>query len=125
MPITPRSKQEIADEIRRIRKRTGLSLDKFSRKAGKPGQQSQFGHYENGRKVPSLDTLVAISRAAEVPLDVFFDRSETGVDVAHASRLREQVSHLRDTADRILSELDSILMAVEVDTPDPPASPTE
>lgn len=59
---------DAATTIRRLRQRSGLSLRALARRAGT--SHATLSAYESGRKVPSVDTLDRIARAAGFDLDV-------------------------------------------------------
>ncbi len=72
--------------IRRARRRSGLSLRALADQAGT--SHSTLATYEAGRKVPTVETLDRIVRAAGYELDVQFlprvgglDRSERGQEL--------------------------------------------
>jgi transcriptional regulator with XRE-family HTH domain len=109
-----RSPEEVARLLRDLRKRRGLSLAAFASMAGKPGQGPQFGRYEAGQKVPSLETLTAIAAAAEVPVALFYEGGSpteriSGIGVEELSVLRDDALTARAAVDRVLEQLDGAL----------------
>ncbi|WP_329564646.1 helix-turn-helix transcriptional regulator [Kitasatospora sp. NBC_01266] len=61
-----RIRREVGDRIRRMRRDRHLSQEKLAEMTGVDRQT--IGFYELGRTSPTLDQLVAISRALGVPL---------------------------------------------------------
>lgn len=76
--------------IRRARKRSGLSLRALAKRAGT--SHSTLATYEVGRKVPTVETLDRIVRAAGYELDVQLLPNAGGPD--RAERGRELVAVL-------------------------------
>jgi transcriptional regulator with XRE-family HTH domain len=81
--------------LRRVRQRSGLSLRGLAAKADT--SHSTLSAYESGRKVPSVETLDRIVRAAGYELGVELtpavggvDRSARGRELAEVLDLAEQ-----------------------------------
>jgi len=73
---------DAAELIRSMRTRIGLSQQQLATRAGMA--QSAVSNYENRRKLPTLDTLDRLARAADAVLDL----SYTPVGSARASPSR-------------------------------------
>ena len=76
--------------IRRARARAGLSLRELARRAGT--SHSTLSAYETGRKVPSVETLDRVIRAAGFHADVELEHEVGGAD--REARGRELVEVL-------------------------------
>lgn len=85
--------------VRRLRKAAGLSLEDAAERAGL--SSNYWGEVERSRKVPSLDTVVAMAKALDVPLPVIvkLDREED------ARNLRASINALLDRSTREQMEL--------------------
>jgi transcriptional regulator with XRE-family HTH domain len=76
--------------VHRVRARSGLSLRELARRAGT--SHSTLSAYETGRKVPSVETLDRIVRAAGFVADVDLEPDVGGPD--RGARGRELVEVL-------------------------------
>ena len=85
---------DAARAIRRARSRAGLSLRGLARLAGT--SHSTLAAYEAGRKVPTVDTLVRIVRAAGYEFDVRLAPVVGGADPAARGRELEDVLGLAE-----------------------------
>ena len=75
--------------LRRARKRAGLSLRDLAGRAGT--SHSTLSAYENGTKVPSVDTLERILRAAGFALDLeLVPRTDRGRELERVLELAGQ-----------------------------------
>jgi transcriptional regulator with XRE-family HTH domain len=75
---------QAATTLRRARRRAGLSLRALATRAGT--SHSTLAAYEGGRKVPTVDTLDRIVRAAGFDLDLELGHRIGGVDPADRGR---------------------------------------
>lgn len=75
--------------IRRVRSRSGLSLRALAARAGT--SHSTIAAYEAGRKVPTVDTLSRLVRAAGFELTVSLDPAIGGPDRTARGRELEEV----------------------------------
>lgn len=73
-----------ATTLRRARRRAGLSLRSLATRAGT--SHSTLAAYEAGRKVPTVDTLDRIVRAAGFDLGLELGHRVGGVDPADRGR---------------------------------------
>ncbi len=69
----------IGSEIRRHRKRHGLTVAEMAQQAGL--SQGMLSKIENGQVAPSLATLSALAEAMNVPISAFFTPFEQSRDV--------------------------------------------
>jgi len=78
----------VGENLRRLRTRNGLSLERLSRASGV--SRAMLSQIELGRSVPSVAVLWKISRALEVPLSAFTAQI-TGTEItvlrAHRAKL--------------------------------------
>jgi len=86
---------DAAATLRRARRRSGLSLRALAARAGT--SHSTLAAYEQGRKVPTVETLDRIVRAAGYVLEVALtpavggaDRTARGRELADVLELAEQ-----------------------------------
>ena len=89
-PIGYHENMEAATLIRRVREEQGLSLRDLAARAGT--SHSALAAYEAGRKVPTVDTLDRIVRAAGFELTAQLEPAMGGVD--RAARGRELIEVL-------------------------------
>lgn len=73
--------------VRRLRKARGLTIRCLARKAGMTGEH--LSRIERGRQGTSLDGLVALARALEVPVSVLVNEVEAENDIQKDPKLRE------------------------------------
>lgn len=64
-------KESVTKNIQYFRKKMGISQEELSSLCGY--SSTYIGKIERGKRSPSLDTLVRIARALQVPIDSFFD----------------------------------------------------
>jgi transcriptional regulator with XRE-family HTH domain len=83
---------DAATTIRTARRRAGLSLRALARRAGT--SHATVAAYEAGRKVPSVDTMQRIVRAAGLSVEVELRPRVGGADPADRGRELEEVLHL-------------------------------
>jgi len=86
-PGTPEEKRlehYIGSEIRRTRKRHGLTVAGMAQQAGL--SQGMLSKIENGQVAPSLSTLSALAEAMNVPISAFFAPFEQSRDVTYVPK---------------------------------------
>ena len=66
----------VGENLRKIRTRQGLSLERLAKISGV--SRAMLGQIELGRSAPTINLLWKISRALDVPLNVFVSRSGSG-----------------------------------------------
>ncbi len=81
--------------LRGARRSAGLSLRELAERAGT--SHTTLTAYEQGRKIPRVDTLARICEAAGHPLVVDSCRRAEGLDVVAQGRALLDVLHLADT----------------------------
>ena len=74
----------IGSEIRRLRKRHGLTVAEMAQQAGL--SQGMLSKIENGQVAPSLSTLSALAEAMNVPISAFFTPFEQSRDVTYVPK---------------------------------------
>ena len=75
---------DAASTLRRVRQRSGLTLRALAARADT--SHSTLAAYESGRKVPTVETLDRIVRAAGSELDIELKPAVGGVDRAARGR---------------------------------------
>ncbi|MFI6610133.1 helix-turn-helix domain-containing protein [Streptomyces sp. NPDC050507] len=60
--------QEVGELLRRLRRRSGLSLSELARRSG--AGKATLSELERGRRDPSLETLYAPTTALDAPLSM-------------------------------------------------------
>jgi transcriptional regulator with XRE-family HTH domain len=75
---------DAASTLRRVRQRSGLTLRALAARADT--SHSTLAAYESGRKVPTVETLDRIVRAAGYELDIELKPAVGGVDRAARGR---------------------------------------
>lgn len=83
-PEGRRLEHYIGIEIRRHRKRHGLTVAEMAQQAGV--SQGMLSKIENGQVAPSLSTLSALAEAMNVPISAFFAPFEQSRDVTYVPR---------------------------------------
>lgn len=105
---TPSEIGELGTRIARLRRARGLSQERLAESASIT--VSYLSRIEIGRRIPTLEVLVAISRALEVPLGrLFVDTRTTGDD---PSSQRGKPSRLARLAAELSSKDQEILLAL-------------
>jgi transcriptional regulator with XRE-family HTH domain len=79
-----RLEQYIGTEIRRHRKRHGLTVAEMAQQAGL--SQGMLSKIENGQVAPSLATLSSLAGAMNVPISAFFTPFEQSRDVTYVPK---------------------------------------
>lgn len=64
----------LADQIIKLRKKAGLSQSQLARALHI--RPSTMGMYEQGRRIPNLDTIIAMARLFDVSLDYLITGAE-------------------------------------------------
>jgi transcriptional regulator with XRE-family HTH domain len=85
---------DAAVTLRRVRRRSGLSLRALAARADT--SHSTLSAYETGRKVPSVETLDRVVRAAGYELDVVLTPAVGGTDRAARGRELAEVLDLAE-----------------------------
>lgn len=80
-PVRRDIEKYIGTEIRRHRRRAGMTLLGLAQRAGV--SQGMLSKIENGQTSPSLSTLSALAEALGVPLSVLFSSLDESRDVSH------------------------------------------
>lgn len=66
----------VGDNLRRLRTRNGLSLERPAKASG--GSRAMLGQVELGRSIPTVAVLWKVARALNVPLAAFLSADEPG-----------------------------------------------
>ena len=75
-PAIPDVLAEIGPRLRRLRKRRGLTLTALAAKTGI--SKSTLSRLESGQRKPSLELLLPLAEAHQVPLDELVGAPEVG-----------------------------------------------
>lgn len=62
---------ELASRIHRLRLQQGMTQAELAQSMGRPGTQQHISRWERGLATPNAQSLLALSQALEVPLEVF------------------------------------------------------
>jgi transcriptional regulator with XRE-family HTH domain len=92
-------KAYLAGQLRTYRRNAGLTQDNLASKIGRTAEA--ISNIERGKSLPTLETIVAISDALELPLREFFP-GESFDGTVSQNRLKaeaEAMSLLRDLSD--------------------------
>jgi transcriptional regulator with XRE-family HTH domain len=65
--------RRIGPKILAIRQRLGLSQTQMKHRINFPGDYGRISDYELGKRVPTILTLLAYARAANIPLEQIVD----------------------------------------------------
>jgi len=96
-------KTYIGGQVKTLRKQTGLTQAELGEKIGRTAEA--ISNVETGKRLPSLDTLIAVSEALGVPLTDFFPSGTVDLDRS-ANRLKleaEAMAVLRGLTDNQLT----------------------
>lgn len=63
----------IGEKVFAIRRHLGLSQAQMKHRINFPGNYGRISDYELGKRVPTILTLLAYARAAEIPLEHLVD----------------------------------------------------
>jgi len=97
--------QIVGGNLRRLRMRRGLSLEKLSRSSGV--SRAMLGQVELGQSTPTINVLWKISAALEVPFGALItDRSSTSFHVMRADQAKRLTSSDGTFASRALFPFD-------------------
>jgi transcriptional regulator with XRE-family HTH domain len=95
----------VGTNLRRLRSRRGLSLEKLSRQSGV--SRAMLGQVELGQSAPTINVLWKISSALGVPFSALISsRSSGGVSVLRAEQAKKLTSHDGTFSSRALFPFD-------------------
>ena len=92
-------KPYLAEQVRSLRRAKGLTQDQLAAEIGRTTEA--VSNIERGKSLPAIDTLIAISRALDIPVRDLFP--EAGGEETNPKRLRleaQMASALRSLTDR-------------------------
>ncbi|MBK7859093.1 MAG: helix-turn-helix transcriptional regulator [Archangiaceae bacterium] len=82
----------VGDNLRRLRNKAGLSLEKLSKASGV--SRAMLGQVELGQSAPTINVLWKISRALGVPFSALISQpAATGITVLKATQAKRLTSH--------------------------------
>ena len=84
-------KTYIGGQVKTLRKQSGLTQADLGEKIGRTAEA--ISNVETGKSLPSLDTLIAMSEALNVPLTDFFPSGSVDLDRS-ANRLKAEAEAL-------------------------------
>jgi transcriptional regulator with XRE-family HTH domain len=95
----------VGSNLRRLRMRRGLSLEKLSRQSGV--SRAMLGQVELGQSAPTINVLWKISTALGVPFSALISsRASGGVSVLRAEQAKKLTSHDGTFSSRALFPFD-------------------
>lgn len=101
----------VSERIQDLRARAGLSQSGLAAKIGRT--QATLSLWESGRRAPSIGDLVALGRALDVEVSVFFDRATVTTKVSDSPRLLLRVEASRVLRDSLVRDVELFADAAE------------
>lgn len=101
----------VSERIRDLRERAGLSQSELAARIGRT--QATLSLWESGRRTPSIPDLVALGRALDVEVGVFFDRGTVTAKTSNSPRLLLRVEASRVLRDSLVRDVELFADAAE------------
>lgn len=96
----------LGENIRKARKKAGLTQSELGELCGWDNSQARIGHYENGRREPSLADIRLLATHTNTTMMELLE----GADNSLAGQIAKRLEGVRpDRYDQILQALDSLI----------------